>query len=1147
MAWLLGAGLVVAMAPPAVAQPDADPQWHKVDQRVRAELAPAAAAGRPVEVLVLLEPAPVRAAGAATDEVLAGLRRHAGSTQRPVVAAIEAGGGTVAGTFWLKNMVLARVGEQTLGELTTLAEVDRIIPNLRLSVPVPPRVAEQPDGSPQEQADPYTWGLAKIGVDRVHGELGLRGDGVRVAVLDTGVDITHPDLAGKLVSTDPADPRFPGGWMEFSGTGAPVASEPHDSQTHGTHVAGTVVGGAASGTQIGVAPAAELMAGLVLPGGEGTLAQVIAGMQWAAEPFDVDGNPVGEPADVVNMSLGAVGLHDELIEPTRNLYQAGIFPSFSIGNNCFGGSSGPGNVYEAVGVGATDANDDVPAFSCGQLIQRSSWDDPPADWPATYVVPDLAAPGVSVMSAYPGGQWRSASGTSMAAPHVAGTVALMIEAAGGDLPVPAALQLLQDTSYFDERHGAERPNPRLGYGRIDAYRAVTEVAFDSGVTGTVTDAATGAPVPGATITRTDNGFAVTTDQAGRYRLTTPPGTYRLRIDRFGYESRELSGVTVTDGQLTTVDLELTARPRGNVAGRVTMAGRGATVPGATVRVLDVPEPLAATTGTSGTFSIAGVPVGSSYRIAAYLPGLPPSPAVTVELTETRIGGVELTIPLPGATELVTLGHDGTGANNYSIVPTVSRDGRFVAFRSMASNLVPGDTNGSSDVFVRDRVTGHTERISVATDGTESQGGGAFLLYPMMSDDARFVVWDDDAYNLVDGDDNQTYDVFVHDRRLRTTELVSVASDGSHADDASLDPDISGDGRFVAFRSHATNLGADPRGVGQVWVHDRQTGTTELISVGVDGLAGDGTSTRPSLSADGRYVAFASTASNLVPGDTNGRSDIFVADRVEGTIELISAGIDGVPADGNASYPVITDDGRLVTFHSAATNLVPGDTNARQDVFVHDRQTGTTTRVSVANDGSQGNGPSHYPSISPDGGYVTFYSTATNLVPDDTNGESDVFVYDLAAGTLERVSVAADGGEGIGYAQGASLSNGGEAAAFHSAAPNLVWHDDNDLTDAFLRLREPPAPVARFAVWDLTVRSGPVRPGDTVLVTAQVKNIGEAVGAYPAVLRVDGVVAAESTVELRPGAPRALVFRIRLDQPGDHELRLGAVTTTVHVG
>jgi Tol biopolymer transport system component len=234
----------------------------------------------------------------------------------------------------------------------------------------------------------------------------------------------------------------------------------------------------------------------------------------------------------------------------------------------------------------------------------------------------------------------------------------------------------------------------------------------------------------------------------------------------------------------------------------------------------------------------------------------------------------------------------------------------------------------------------------------------------------------------------------HGGPWHVVQLVSVASDSTQGNDNSWDPSISADGRYVAFFSHASNLvPGDTNNTLDVFVHDRLTGQTTRVSVASDGTEGNGDSFVGSISADGRYVAFASWASNLVPGDTNGRSDIFVHDRVTGQTTRVSVASDGTEGNGDSwGCPSISADGRYVAFASWASNLVPGDTNGRSDIFVHDRVTGQTTRVSVASDGTEGNGDSWWrPSISADGRYVAFPSYASNLVPGDTNGWADIFV------------------------------------------------------------------------------------------------------------------------------------------------------------
>ncbi|MGH8893485.1 MAG: TolB family protein, partial [Actinomycetes bacterium] len=240
------------------------------------------------------------------------------------------------------------------------------------------------------------------------------------------------------------------------------------------------------------------------------------------------------------------------------------------------------------------------------------------------------------------------------------------------------------------------------------------------------------------------------------------------------------------------------------------------------------------------------------------------------------------------------------------------------------------------------------------------------------------------------------DVFVHDRRTGATTRVSVASDGSQSTDYSgnLGLALSADGRYVVFDSYANNLvPGDTNGVPDVFVHDRQTGTTSRISVASDGSQvyyGD-ISFGLALSADGRYVAFGSSTGRLVPGDTNGKFDVFVHDRRTGTTSRVSLASDGRQVYNDSGQAVISADGRHVGFMSFAGRLVPGDSNGAEDVFVHDRRTGATSRVSVASDGSQANEANSWPAVSADGRHVAFISRASNLVTGDTNRTEDVFV------------------------------------------------------------------------------------------------------------------------------------------------------------
>jgi Tol biopolymer transport system component len=325
---------------------------------------------------------------------------------------------------------------------------------------------------------------------------------------------------------------------------------------------------------------------------------------------------------------------------------------------------------------------------------------------------------------------------------------------------------------------------------------------------------------------------------------------------------------------------------------------------------------------------------------------------------------------------------------------VSGDGRFVVFRSGATDLVPGDTNGVADIFLRDRLNATTERVSIDSSGVEGNGHSS---YPALTDDGRYIVFCSSASNLVPGDTNGTWDIFVRDRQSGTTERVSLSTGGSEGNGVSNPATISADGRYVAFGSFASNLvSGDTNGRIDAFVHDRQTGVTQRVSVAPDGTQGDGDSSNTVLSADGRLVAFWSAATNLVAGDTNGMWDVFVHDLQTGTTERVSVGPGGVQGNAPSDAPWISDDGRFVSFASGATNLVPGGTLLALNVFVHDRQYGGNELVSTMTGGAQVTGFSELPSISANGRYVVFRSTATNLVPGDTNGQTDVFIHDRYA-------------------------------------------------------------------------------------------------------------------------------------------------------
>jgi pseudomonalisin len=400
-----------------------------------------------------------------------------------------------------------------------------------------------------------------------------------------------------------------------------------------------------------------------------------------------------------------------------------------------------------------------------------------------------------------------------------------------------------------------------------------------------------------------------------------------------------------------------------------------------------------------------------------------------------------------APQMVSAGTGGAPANGLSDEPSVSADGRYVAFASLASNLAAGaaDTNGSGDVFVRDTQAGTTALVSVVSGGGNTAGTG---FWPSISADGRYVAFSSNG-NLAPGGGSGA-DVYVRDLQLGQTVRACMSSAGVPADSACLTPSISGDGRYVAFSSAATTLvPGGGGGVSQIYVRDLKLGTTALVSVADGGALGNANSTSPTISGDGQTVAFVSAASNFVAGATAAGPQVFLRDLRAGTTAVVSAAPDGSAANGfiyintnSGERLAVTPDGRFVAFASFATNLVPGnDNDFNSDVFVWDRTTQASTVVSVANDGSFLLGAGA-PSLSADGRFVTFWLQ----VPDA--GAPQLAVRDTVTMQTLLLSIGAGGAVGNAFSAESSLSAGGRVLAFASGASNLVAGDTNGQEDVF---------------------------------------------------------------------------------------------------
>lgn len=349
----------------------------------------------------------------------------------------------------------------------------------------------------------------------------------------------------------------------------------------------------------------------------------------------------------------------------------------------------------------------------------------------------------------------------------------------------------------------------------------------------------------------------------------------------------------------------------------------------------------------------------------------------------------------GITEQIDVGPrgaigDGSGGNIFDQSGDMSSDGRYIAFDSGSSNLIEGGTNGTiNQIFVRDRETGDNILISANNSG---EAGDFTSSHPRITPDGRYVAFESGAKNLVLGDPNGAeWDVFVRDMINGGIELISKNGNGT-----SSSPAISSDGRFVAYNSFATNLvplenvenGLD------IFLYDRENGTTEPISVNYNGQFGNNSSAVPSISGNGRYVAFNSWSKDLVPEDSGIETQIFVRDRQLGLTSIVSRNIHGDAANDLSFMGELSKDGRFVAFSSAASNLVDGDTNGRWDIFVHDQRTRITRRVSVGVNGVESERDSKVPRISGNGKFVVFESDANNLVPNDLNNFSDIFIVGM---------------------------------------------------------------------------------------------------------------------------------------------------------
>jgi PGF-pre-PGF domain-containing protein/PGF-CTERM protein len=830
--------------------------------------------GGTVEVVVRMSAERSSLARPASERSPAELRRTARSTQSAVEAyAEDTDGVELWSGFWLANAVLVEVDtdQVALEEVARVDGVVRLHPNYEVE---PGQAVSSPHRSSAavSSSSDTTWGVDRVNAAAVWDAYDTRGEGVKVAVLDTGVDAGHPDI--DLYTENSTDPTYPGGWAEFDGDGNRIeGSEPYDPHGHGTHVSGTVSGGNASGNQIGVAPGVDLMHGKVFrDDGSGTLAQVIGGMEWA----------VREDADVVSMSLGAEGYYADFIEPVRNARASGTIVVAAVGNDYEGSSSSPGNVYDATSVGATDRYDDVADFSGGERIDtQAAWGSAaPDDWPAEYVVPDVAAPGVSVYSSVPGGDYDYMDGTSMATPHVAGVVALVLSVAP-ERPTPGEVDDVLRESAWKPAGAPEEKDTRYGHGIVDAY-AASLGEFEGTVTAT-NQSGSEEPLANATVTVYEDGAEVasaTTGTDGDYALDLETGEYAVAYDHpDAFPERRT--VEVEPGGRTTANVTLpyAGTIRGELRLREPTDGEDVSV-SVTASDADgeaanasVSLPAGQTTGEYDLTLAANVDEGYTVRADA------------ADYRENVTDGIEVDADETVETNLTLTGRNG------SFVGNVTASG------------VTAQTAGAGESVENATVTVYEDGVEVANATTDA--AGEYVVPSLTPADYRLVV------------DGEEYDSEEWSGRLDPNETRAVDFQLDYAEGGNItgrvtgaeETNESGEGleglTVTVVAPDGESNSTTTNGTGHYGFPDLDVAVDEddAYTVTVDGGDTYRNSTVENVTVDPGEQTRVDMALSYAPGTLAGEVTLAVpTDRSDVAVRVAASDADGEAANASVSVP-----------------------------------------------------------------------------------------------------------------------------------------------------------------------------------------------------------------------------------------------------
>ena len=709
------------------------------------------ATGETEEVVVRFEPRDNQGVATATADI----KSHADQSKEPFRRFVEGNPHvTIKQEFWIANAALVEVDTRQMAfeRLLEVQNVERVHENFEVTVTsatrpaTAERTADLPTAINSVPGDTSTYGLDMVSAQQTWQDFDAKGDGVTVAVLDTGVDDGHEDLSVAK-------------WAHFDATGSRLNTQPQDGNGHGTHVAGTVAGGNASGKAIGVAPDTNIYGVKVLgDDGSGTFTQIVAGMEWATTNNDVD---------VIQMSLGSSGTYDSYIEPVRNARDNGKIVVASSGNDGSGTSGSPGNVYDSLAVGAVDSNEDVAQFSSGETIDTDAdWNSPPSDWPSTYVVPDVTAPGSDIESAYAGtadGTIRL-DGTSMAAPHVSGVAALVQDATTRELTDEELQSAIIKSAEVPD---GETTGTRYGQGIVDAHDATltaTPDEFDVSVTGTNDPVVAGENLsvdaeiqnlkPSGT-TQTielrydDNGDGTANTVADSVPVTLDPGksqTVTLDWATTGGDST-VDQVTVASADTSTTESVTVKKPPtfevtlDNVDSEVT-AGEDITVDYTVENTGDVEgtQDIELLVGSSG-----GAPEKTTQTTISG--GQRTNGTFTYTTTEEEIGEVAVTVNTEddSSEQTVTVNEPPTFEVTLDSVPEAVTARDTLAVDYTITNT--GDIEGTKNVELRiDSGSGFTTEASTQTTLTSGESASGTLTYDTVDGDVPDVtanVWTED--------------------------------------------------------------------------------------------------------------------------------------------------------------------------------------------------------------------------------------------------------------------------------------------------------------------------------------------------------------------------------------------------------------------